>query len=148
MGILKIFMGPSHVFPIILHNTRLQTYTVRYKLSIKNILFPPKLQKKFKNFKNLKINFHFKKKIFCFHTYGQILKVFHAYFLKIKSYFYHVLIKYKNRYRNQFITIHQGLVKIQKKKTITIILLFGILGLSYIQEINKSSPQNGYDLTR
>jgi hypothetical protein len=44
--------------------------------------------------------------MFQFCAYGQILKFFfHAYFLKNKLQFYHVL-KIKNRYRNQFMIIH------------------------------------------
>jgi hypothetical protein len=63
-----------------------------------------KLKKKYSE--NLKINFHFKNKknVFGFHAYNQILKVFHAYFLKkwIKSPSYHVL-------RNAKINIVTGL---------------------------------------
>jgi hypothetical protein len=61
-----------------------------------------KIKKKLKNIPHLKKN----KKSFVFHAYGQILKVFHAYFLKrIKSYFYHVL-KMQNGYHNWSMIIH------------------------------------------
>jgi hypothetical protein len=43
--ILKIFVTPLHVFPNILHNIKLQTYTVRYISDIKKTQFPLKLQK-------------------------------------------------------------------------------------------------------
>jgi hypothetical protein len=46
------------------------------------------------------------KKMFCFRTYDQILKVFHTYFLK-ESHFYHVFKKNtKTRYHNRIMIIH------------------------------------------
>jgi len=62
-GILKIFVGPPHVFPTILHNIGLYIYTRRYRSNIKNTRFQLKVKKKSK-FSKKKL--HFKKKMFCF----------------------------------------------------------------------------------
>jgi hypothetical protein len=61
--ILNLFVGPLHVFSIILFNIRPQTYTVRYESSIKYIpIFSLKLKKGLphcKKKKNTKICFAF-----------------------------------------------------------------------------------------
>jgi len=51
-GILKIFVGPSHVFPTISHNFRLYIYIVRYRSGIKILGFLRNFYKKIKNLKN------------------------------------------------------------------------------------------------
>jgi hypothetical protein len=61
-GILKIFVGPPRVFPIILYNIGLYIYTRRYRSNTKNTRFQLKVKKKSKISKKIT----FKKKMFCF----------------------------------------------------------------------------------
>jgi hypothetical protein len=63
------------------------------------------ISKTFKNSKKKIPHFKNKKNMFCFHVYGQILKVFHAYFLT-KKYIFIMSEKYKNEYCNQFVIFH------------------------------------------
>jgi hypothetical protein len=53
-GILKILVGPSHVFPTILHNFMLYTYIVRCRSGIKILGFLQNFSKKIENLKNSK----------------------------------------------------------------------------------------------
>jgi len=71
------------------HNIGLYIYTVKYKSGIKILGLLQNISKKFKTFfkkisKTFKLISHLKKKekIFYFHAYGQILKIFLAYFHK------------------------------------------------------------------
>jgi len=75
----------SIIFLPILHNIGLYIYTVKYKSGIKIPGFLQNIsKKKFKTFskKSQKLlnQISLLKKIFCFHAYGQILKIFQAYF--------------------------------------------------------------------
>jgi hypothetical protein len=62
-GILKIFVGPPCVFPIILYNIGLYIYTRRYRSNTKNTRFQLKVKKKSKISKK---KLHLKKKCFVF----------------------------------------------------------------------------------
>jgi len=109
-GHLKIFLIFLCIFLPILHNIELYFYTIRFRFSIKipgflrNISFK-KLKIK-KNLKTLKLISPFKKKIFCFHAYGQILKSFSSIFSLKKCIFLMFKRKAKKEYRNQFMIIH------------------------------------------
>jgi hypothetical protein len=75
------------MFLPIFHNIGLYIYIVKYKFSIKIPDFFWNILKKFKTFflknlKTFKLIFLFKKIKFYWHVYGQILKIFEAYFHK------------------------------------------------------------------
>jgi hypothetical protein len=72
-----------HIFLPILYNIRSYTYTVRYISGIKYLVFSKRIQKKnLKTFNLISLLKKKKKKIFCFYTYGQILKFSNYIFLK------------------------------------------------------------------
>jgi len=90
----------SNIFLPILHNIGLYIYTIKYKSGIKIPGFFRNISKKIKTFskkisktfKSISL-FKNKKKIFCFHAYSQILKIFQAYFHKKNCIFSMVFLK-------------------------------------------------------
>ena len=104
----------SYVFLPILHNIGLYIYIVRYEFNIKILGFLQTISNFFlkiqKNLKTCKLISHFKKqkqkaKMFSFHPYGQILKVFQEnfYIKNKKLHLFHVL-KMQNKNKNYIVT--------------------------------------------